>query len=196
MSQDDYQRSLRVEVQTLTAENARLRAEYAHHHETLDRVINERDSLTADLARERSEHAAVALDRVPALQRDLARVTGERDAALDLLFDALSYITPTTSTHEDIVATLHEARGYWCPCGYCPKPVDNDFYDANDESGEVYSDADIAACAPPASGEDVVTDRFALCVCGHRRDHHADWLRGAQCRDCGCDRFLLAGEQA
>jgi len=45
-----------------------------------------------------------------------------REDLLDLLRDALGYITPTLSTHEEIVSVLHQERGFWCPCGYCPKP--------------------------------------------------------------------------
>lgn len=44
-----------------------------------------------------------------------------RDELIDLLADALEYITPTLSTHEEITEVLQEERGFWCPCGYCPK---------------------------------------------------------------------------
>lgn len=52
----------------------------------------------------------------------------------------------------------------------------------------------LAADAGPASGEAAVcvVDRFALCTCGHRRDHHADWTRNASCQACECKTFVPA----
>ena len=35
-----------------------------------------------------------------------------REDLLDLLRDALGYITPTLSTHEEIVSVLHQERGF------------------------------------------------------------------------------------
>ena len=29
------------------------------------------------------------------------------------------------------------------------------------------------------------------CQCGHRRDEHKDWFRGAACKKCGCLMFKL-----
>lgn len=43
-----------------------------------------------------------------------------RSDLLDLLQDALAHITPTLSTHEEIVALLHRERNFVCMCGYCP----------------------------------------------------------------------------
>ena len=43
-----------------------------------------------------------------------------RDDLLNLLEYCLNYLTPTTSTHEEIVALLRKERNYVCMCGYCP----------------------------------------------------------------------------
>jgi hypothetical protein len=42
-----------------------------------------------------------------------------RSDLLDLLQDALAHVTPTLSTHEEIVALLHKERNFVCMCGYC-----------------------------------------------------------------------------
>lgn len=43
----------------------------------------------------------------------------QRDELLDLLENALPYVTPATSAHEEIAQTIFSTRGKDCRCGYC-----------------------------------------------------------------------------
>jgi hypothetical protein len=75
-----------------------------------------------DIILERIKEGDRATMERDTLIRENKQLRIEQEDLLNLLQDALSYITPTISTHEEIVDLLNDKKGFWCPCGYCPKP--------------------------------------------------------------------------
>jgi len=63
---------------------------------------------------------SLLVQRLPVMPVPDDDINYNRSALLDLLEYCLNYLTPTTSTHEEIVGLLHKERGYVCMCGYCP----------------------------------------------------------------------------
>jgi hypothetical protein len=35
--------------------------------------------------------------------------------------------------------------------------------------------------------------KLAICVCGHKRNYHKDWINNAKCRVCECKQFVTNG---